>query len=206
MPEMQPPASHSKKRGRPTQSGSDSSRRLILRHAAALFRQQGYDHTTVRDIAAASGMQAGSWFYHYKSKHDMLRAVMEQGLLDALEKIEAIQQQPLNARELFTQLVSAHLETLVAPEHDFIPVLLYEWRALNPEARQEIVHLKDRYEAVWEACLHRLQAEGSWHMPGEFDKLWMFGALNWTAQWYRPHEGQTLATLSADAVRFLLRC
>ena len=58
----------------------DSRRNELIAKSAALFREKGYEKTTVRDIAAAVGMQAGSWFYHFKTKHDILLAIMEQGL------------------------------------------------------------------------------------------------------------------------------
>jgi len=40
-----------------------------------LFVQQGFEGTTIRDIATAVGMRSGSPFYHFKSKHDLLQAM-----------------------------------------------------------------------------------------------------------------------------------
>jgi AcrR family transcriptional regulator len=76
-------ASTKRPRGRPhkTEDQRDSgNRRLVLLSAAArLFRKQGFDATSTRDIAAAVGMHSGSPFYHFKSKGALLYAVMAEG-------------------------------------------------------------------------------------------------------------------------------
>ena len=46
----------------------DSPRGRLLSAAAHLFRDKGFDRTTVRDIAASVGIQSGSIFHHFKSK------------------------------------------------------------------------------------------------------------------------------------------
>ena len=52
----------------------------ILRAAGRLFAEKGYAATTIRDIAGAVDMQSGSPFYHFRTKHDMLRAVVLEGI------------------------------------------------------------------------------------------------------------------------------
>jgi TetR/AcrR family transcriptional regulator, cholesterol catabolism regulator len=193
------------KRGRPVQGESDSRRRELIAQSARLFRQHGYDNTTVRDIAAATGIQAGSWFYHFKTKQDILAAIMEQGMTQSLAAIEAIGVQTLAPREALHQLVLAHLHTLLAPNHDFIAVLLYEWRSINEDARGRIIALKDRYEAIWDAVIAALHRSGDWALPTRFDRLFLFGTLNWTAQWYKPGAGTSIEELAEDALQFILR-
>ncbi|WP_342120759.1 TetR/AcrR family transcriptional regulator [Pseudoduganella sp. OTU4001] len=194
-----------RKRGRPAQGASDSLKPLLIAVSARLFREKGFDNTTVRDIAAAAGVQAGSWFYHFKSKQDILQAVIEQGMQQALTRIEQIAAQQLAPREALRAMVHAHLETLLSPGQDFVHVMLYEWRALDAEAQQRVVAAKDRYEALWDEVLRALQASGEWPAPGKLDRLWLFGALNWSAQWYRRDAGGSIEELAESAIRFLLR-
>ena len=198
-------AAPAKKRGRPVLDESESIRQDLIAKSAQLFRSKGYDNTTVRDIAAAVGIQSGSWFYHFKTKQDILVAVMEQGMQKSLEEIEKLALADLPPRQALQQLVRVHLDTLLAPDHDFIAVLLYEWRSLDQAARSKIIALKDRYEAIWEQVIIALHASGDWGMPTRLDKLLMFGALNWTAQWYRPGMGISIDELAEQAVQFILR-
>lgn len=184
----------------------DAGRRgQLIRESARLFRAKGFEATSVRDIAAATGLQSGSWVYHFKTKQDILAAVMEEGLQRALERIEAIGREQLSPREHFRSLLRAHLETILAPGQDFIPVLLYEWRALAKKSRPHVVALQRRYEAVWDKVIAQLQRSGEWAQPTRIDRLLMFGALNWMAHWYRPDGPFDVAQLADEAERFFLR-
>jgi AcrR family transcriptional regulator len=184
----------------------DAGRRgQIVRESARLFREKGFDATSVRDIAAATGLQSGSWVYHFKTKQDILAAVMEEGLAQALERIEGFGREALPPREHFRALLRTHIDTLLGPGQDFIPVLLYEWRSLEPAARPRIVELQRRYESVWEMVIGELQHSGEWALPTPVDRLFMFGALNWIAHWYRPDGPLDAAQLAAAAERFCLR-
>lgn len=192
-------------RNQPVSLEEDSRRNELIAKSARLFREKGYDKTTVRDIAAAVGMQAGSWFYHFKSKQEILIAVMEQGLARSLQEIEQISMQALPPREAFRALVQTHIKTLLAPNNDFIPVLLYETRSLDDDARARIVAMTDRYEAIWDEVIEALQQSGDWTGPTTLDRLFLFGALNWTTQWFRPGAGISIEDLADQAVQFLLR-
>lgn len=183
----------------------ESRRNELIAKSARLFREKGYDKTTVRDIAAAVGIQAGSWFYHFKTKHDILLAVMEQGMTRSLEAIEEIVAQSLPPREAFHALVLTHLNTLLAPNNDFIPVILYESRSLDKTARARIAVLTNRYEAIWDKVIDALHRSGDWAMPTRLDRLLVFGALNWTVQWYRAGAGISIEELAEQAVSFILR-
>ena len=59
---------------------ADANRERIVEVASRLFREKGFDGTTIRDISAAARMHSGSPFYHFKTKQAMLVAVMEEGL------------------------------------------------------------------------------------------------------------------------------
>jgi AcrR family transcriptional regulator len=184
----------------------DASRRdQLIRASARLFREKGYDGTSVRDIAAATGMQSGSWVYHFRTKQDILASVMEEGLAGALERIEAIGATELQPREKFRALVRTHLETLLGPGQDFIPVLLYEWRSLEAAQRPRVVTPQKRYERVWTETIGELQARGDWMLPTRVDHLLMFGALNWIAHWYRSRGALDVDELADECVRFFLR-
>ena len=53
-----------------------TTKEKILSVSLKLFNEQGTDVVTVRHIAQAVGMHSGSPFYHFKSKGELLTAVM----------------------------------------------------------------------------------------------------------------------------------
>ena len=99
-------------RGRPRKTvdeRDDGNRRhALLQSAALLFRQNGYDATTTRQIATAAGMQSGSPFYHFKTKDALLYAVMEEGMRTAQSR------QLLQVQQTSFQSVSAQNKVLGA--------------------------------------------------------------------------------------------
>jgi AcrR family transcriptional regulator len=192
-----------KARRKPAQNGN--RREDLLRVCARLFREKGFDGTSIRDISRAADMHSGSPFYHFKSKREMLVAVMEQGLTDGLLDLEAAAMQKLAPADRFRKLVRVHLETICGDGRDFIPVMLYDWRSLTPANRRRVIALKDRYDALWQKVTDELQAEGMMQGDAQLVRLFTFGVLNWTARWYRAGGRKSLDEIADEAARFLLR-
>jgi len=192
-----------KPRKQPAQNGN--RREDLLRVCARLFREKGFDGTSIRDISQAADMHSGSPFYHFKTKQDMLVAVMEQGLTEGLRHLEAVAALKLAPQEKFKRLVRVHLETICGDGHDFIPVMLYDWRSLTPTNRRRVIALKDRYDALWQKVTDDLQAQGIMGGDAQLARLFTFGVLNWTARWYRAGGRKSLDEIAEEAARFLLR-
>lgn len=195
------------RRGRPrktAQQRDESQRRTeLVREAARLFRLKGYDATTTRDIAAALGMHSGSPFYYFESKNALLFAVIREGMEHALQtQTESLQVLPsqASALEQLRVLVRHHFEVLLGPERDFIPVMLYEWRALTPEGRAEVAKIKDVYEAAWVPVLDSLHRQGRLKACPKVARLFIFGALNWSGQWFKADGRLSLDALTEQAL------
>lgn len=199
------------RRGRPrktVQEREESERRAeLLQAAARLFRSQGYDATSTRDIATAAGMQSGSPFYYFESKSAMLHAVMQAGMAEVSASQAQLLRQ-LGARapalERLRALIRHHLGVVVGPDSHFIPVMLYEWRALTPEQRREIAAQKDDYEGAWMPVLRALHRSGQLKARPAVARLLIFGALNWAAQWYDAKGPLSLDALTEQALRLFV--
>lgn len=202
-------------RGRPRKTldeRDDGNRRQALLQAAArLFRQQGFAGTSTRDIAAAAGMQAGSPFYHFENKQALLGGVMLEGMQRAVEhQRQALAQADadghgLDARQRLGVLVRAHFDVLLGPQSDFVPVMLYEWRSLSAEQRADVNRLRSAYEAAWLPVLQALHASGALRGDPGLARLLIFGALNWSAQWFDARGRATLDELTDTALTLFLR-
>ena len=55
----------------------EQNREKILQAAADLFYQHGYNNTSFSDVATASGVPKGNFYYYFKSKDELLRAVID---------------------------------------------------------------------------------------------------------------------------------
>jgi AcrR family transcriptional regulator len=158
----------------------------LVRVAARLFRENGFDGTTIRDIAHAVGMRSGSPFYHFANKHELLMAVMEEGLRLGLDRIElALADNTMTSTERFQRLVRTHYGILHDAGSDFIPVMLYDWRSLPTRYKRRIIELKDGYDAIWQRTLDELHVQGLLHADPKLARLMILGAINFSATWYR---------------------
>ena len=199
-------------RGRPRKTVDErddgNRRRMVLRHAARLFRRNGFDATSTRDIAAAAGMQSGSPFYHFKSKQALLFAVMEEGMRTALQnQRDAMARAGMETLEPAAQLrllVRNHFENLFGPGNDFIPVMLYEQRSLTRSQRAALAEVQGAYEGDWEPVLRALHASGRLRAEVKLARLMIFGALNWSVQWFDRRGAATLDDLTDAALALFL--
>lgn len=185
-------------RGRPRKTADErddgNRRRELLNGAARLFRAQGFAGTSTRDIATAVGMRSGSPFYHFESKEALLAAVMFEGMQGALQRQNAALAglaPGADVRERMRVLVRNHFDVLLGPDSDFIPVMLYEWRSLNTTQRSGVNRLKDQYEAAWVPVFEVLHATHQLAGDPVLARLMIFGALNWSVQWYAPPSGRS---------------
>jgi len=58
----------------PQRAASEETRRQILETALALFREHGFEETTIRDIAGRAGLSLGAAYYYFKSKEAIVGA------------------------------------------------------------------------------------------------------------------------------------
>ena len=173
-------------RAQPEASETLNRRADLVRVAARLFREKGFDGTTIRDIAHAVGMRSGSPFYHFANKHELLMAVMEEGLRLGLERTHnALGDDTMPAEARFRQLVRVHYGILHDTGSDFIPVMLYDWRSLPSQYKRRIIELKDRYDAIWQRTLDDLESQGMLRADAKLARLMILGAINFSATWYR---------------------
>ncbi len=164
---------------------AQADREFVLGAAARLFRQKGFDKTTVKEIAEACDMLPGSLHYRYPSKEsllvDLMRLALEQASTALSEAIRG-ESEPL---EQLRQGINAHLELLVGGS-DMVYVLLFEWRSLQGQSRKEMIDLRDRYELLWSAMIQSLSSQNLIRADVDRDLLRLIGlgALNWVATWF----------------------
>jgi len=165
---------------------ADTERERILFTAARLFREYGFEKTTVREIAKACDLLPGSLHYRYRAKEDILVDMMGVAIEKTIHGItEAISgtQDPLQQVRAALQ---AHINVLLSGD-DLTYVLLFEWRSLRGDARKEIIRERDRYERCWTTMLDALKEQRLIRLDVDTHlfRLIGLGAINWMATWYK---------------------
>ena len=176
--EGKPPSGHAA--GEPP---VQARRDVLLREAARLFGEKGYENTSMRDIAAAYGILPGSLYHHFRSKDELFVAVYAAGIDQIIEAVEKASRDEPDPWRRLEAACEAHLTTLL-DRTGYAAVVIANWPSTGGGIRDELVRQRDRYEKVF-----RKLAEAA-PLPRGVDptifRLGLLGALNWALTWYRP--------------------
>ncbi|MDW5376720.1 TetR/AcrR family transcriptional regulator [Halomonas sp. HP20-15] len=178
-------------------------RKELVRIAARLFVEEGFDRTTVRMLAQAMGIKSGSLFHHFSDKQAILCAVIETGMQHALTLARgALAEAGCSPEVRLDALAKAHLETLLTERNAHV-VALYEWRRLDDASRDHLIHLRDAYESLWQKVVDESLDAGLIHGDRLLVRRFVLGALNWTVRWYDPAGPRSPEALARELVAML---
>ena len=172
----------------------------ILDEAASLFLQSGYAGTSLRDIAAAAGMKAGSIYYHFESKDQILEDVLRHGVEAVNDAFDDVGEQTSDADPVnrLTAHVAGHLTALF--EHGaFTAAHVTMFHTVPDEVRDAIIPLRDAYEARWSGLLAELAPTRAGH-DLSLARLMLLGAMNSSVEWFDPEGSQTPRQLAIGIV------
>ena len=179
-------------------------RQELVRTAARLFYEKGYERTTVRELAKEIGIQSGSLFHHFETKEDILFAVMEEVILYITDKMREAQDQAETPKEKIRALIKTELETILGESHASMTVMVYEWRSLSKEKSKMILKLRDEYESIWMNALNEGKQSGLILMDTFVLRRFLTGALSWTVFWYLPDGQMSLDDLVEQALQLVI--
>lgn len=168
---------------------NDGTRRQILDQTAKLLRMNGYASTSLRDIAAAMGMKAGSLYYYFASKEELAETIMTEGIDRVREAVKkALAAQPANADPLdnIAVAIKAHLMALHV-SGDYASANIRCFTHVPDEMKLRMRKVRKRYEADWRKLIGTAREAGRLAEDVDDDALRyvLFGAMNWTLEWLR---------------------
>lgn len=182
----------------------DSARGKLLQTAAHLFRNKGFERTTVRDLASAVGIQSGSIFHHFKSKDEILRAVMEETIRYNTALMRAALAEAGSVRERVLALIRCELQSIMGGTGEAMAVLVYEWRSLSEDGQRRVLALRDIYEQLWLEVLGQAKDAGYIRADVAITRRFLTGALSWTTTWFRAEGSLSLDDLAEQALILVL--
>lgn len=113
-----------------TTKGKASRKAFILQKAATMFREKGFNATSMRDLAESVGIEAASLYNHIKSKNEILEAIcfeVANRYNSNMDGIEAGNQKPIVKVET---LLRFHIRQMTA-HYEEVYVSDREWKHLN---------------------------------------------------------------------------
>ncbi|HEY6337892.1 MAG TPA: TetR/AcrR family transcriptional regulator [Candidatus Sulfotelmatobacter sp.] len=135
------------------------SRQEILRTAARLFQQRGYDATSMNDVAAALKLSKGGLYHHFQSKDEILFEIMNHAMDLTEERVLGPVRGLANPEERLRTLIRLHIEVVLSPRDREITVMLHENHPLPPVLRKRINTRKKEYVHFLENLIAQVQKE-----------------------------------------------
>lgn len=175
----------------------------FLDAASRLFRQRGFEATTVREIAKAAGMLPGSLHYRYPTKDALLLALMRRGAEADMASVRAAIGRADDPVERLRLALHARVRFLLS--RDSASTVLFDWRSLKGRAREEVIRLRDAYEAFWVGLIEDAARSGALRPDVDLKllRLFVFGAVNWMALWYSPKRERSPEEIAEAFWRFI---
>jgi TetR/AcrR family transcriptional regulator, cholesterol catabolism regulator len=174
------------------QARSLETRRQILSAAATLFREQGYKATTLRDIAKRLDMGAGSLYYHFGSKDEIIHEVLDLGIsaidravgaaLDAAPDAPPLERLRIAIRAATGALIDAG---------DYTTAYVRIYNQL-PRSVKRLDHpRRQAYMERWRRLVRVAQEDGAIKrdLPVDTFVEFLHGAISRLPDWYGPERG-----------------
>jgi AcrR family transcriptional regulator len=155
----------------------EETRAHILETALELFRERGYEETTMRGIAEAAGVSVGNAYYYFRSKEHLIQAFYERTHHEHVALSREVLAREKGLRERLTGVMKAKLDTIM-PYHQFAGVLFktaaYPTSPLNPFSEDSLPVRRQSTELFAEVVTGadtRLTAELTAELP---NLLWIY--------------------------------
>ncbi|NWG18108.1 MAG: TetR/AcrR family transcriptional regulator [Chloroflexi bacterium] len=187
----------------------------ILLAAADVLQRNGYEATTMKDIAAEVNLTAASLYHHFRNKDALLLAVLEAGIEHILSQIEPIAVSSYASDYKLRQMIYAHV-TGLTNNTAVGAAMVFEIKSLvsiktapddgrDPEVaerRRAFIARRDQFERLFRTVIQEGIECGIFRAVDVpiFVKT-LLGAHNWVGVWYRPGgrlNGDEIADRMAD--------
>jgi len=184
---------------------ADKTKARLIEVTKRLIQEHGSDRITLRSIAASARMKAGSIYYHFNSKDEIIRTVLESGVGGARRAVlQAIDEAGADSSPLvrLRAALGAHLEYTIQ-EH--FSSRLKAVRRLPKRLRDHHMKQEREYAAIFADLRQEAHRKGMLRSGFNLSVVRMLsmGALTWVAEWYDPNGPMTPADIADELMGIL---
>ena len=205
------PAASKAAKAKPALKKSDATRLRVLEVTADLFRRNGYQATSMRDIATAVGMKSGSLYYYYASKEALLAAILNDNIDAHIATVKnAVTELPEGAsvREKFRVAIVVAAR-IIAESGDMAAASAQTLSHLQEPEYSEQARHRQAYNQFWRDLINEGKKTGEIrkNVPDAVASMVVVGAMTFIAEWFDEERstieqiGETYASLLFDGLR-----
>jgi AcrR family transcriptional regulator len=186
------------------QKRAQARRARMCRTAAQLFRDRGYDATSVSDVARALGITKAGLYHHFESKESLLFEIMMYGLERVRDEVIVPVRAVRDPEERLRQLIVRHAR-IATRGHGAIAHLGDEIRALPASSRRQVEQRMRVYFDLIRDTLTELKAAGRLRQVDPTVAAFsLLGMILWLPRWFRVGGRLDQESVANDIASFAL--
>lgn len=164
---------------------SEAKLQHILRHAAQIFADDGFEGASIRDISRATGVSLSGLYYYFESKQKLLYLIQHEVFASVLQRLQdrlAAVNAPEERLRIFIQ---NHIEYFLSHPAE-MKVLAHEENVLEEPYRKDVAAVRRRYYSLAREIFEALPASRSTELNPRVAVLSLYGMMNWIYKWHNP--------------------
>jgi TetR/AcrR family transcriptional regulator, cholesterol catabolism regulator len=182
----------------------EARRAEICRTAAQIFRDRGFDASSVSDVARALGLTKAGLYHYYDSKEALLFAIMSFGLDRVRDEVVVPVRGIRNPEERLRQLIVRHAR-IATRGQGAVAHLGDEVRALPASARRQVERRFRKYFDLVRDTLSELKAAGRMRdIDVTVAAFSLLGMILWLPRWFRQDGRLTQAQVAEELAKMAL--
>ncbi|MCL1593197.1 MAG: TetR/AcrR family transcriptional regulator [Actinomycetia bacterium] len=182
-----------------------TTRARIRLEAAALFRNKGFNGTSMADLATEVGISKSSLYHHFSSKQALLSEIIELTVNRVTPVVSEVAESDLPIAERVRTAIALHTVAAIR-DRDAIACFIEEGRYLSPDFMTTHIANRDRYERIFRDMLKEGIATGDFveQDVGIAAKA-ILGMCNSVVRWYQPSGRYSPEEIAAEIAEFVVR-
>lgn len=177
----------------------------LIKQSISLFVEKGFSATSIQDIVDTVGVTKGSFYYHFKSKEELLMDIHLSYIDDLLRRQKRILESEKNSRGRLVKVVELLIHD-IEKQGAIGRVYFREIRHLAPENAAEIrtkrAQFRDNIEKIIEEGI--LNGEFRKELHPKMITFAILGITNWSYQWFNPEKDLSVTELADMYTDFIL--
>lgn len=165
----------------------DSGNKLqhILRHAAQVFAEKGFEGASIRDISRTTGISLSGLYYYFESKQKLLYLIQQEVFASVLRRLQHRLAGAHSPEERLRIFIQNHIEYFLSHPAE-MKVLAHEDGVLQGSYRKEVAAIRRRYYNLAREIFEALPAPPARVMNTRIAVLSLYGMMNWVYKWHNP--------------------
>jgi AcrR family transcriptional regulator len=189
----------------PLTSRGESTRERILQSAAQVLAERGYAGSTLNEIAERANTKAGSLYYYFESREELIREIMTRGITETIDHVKAaVENLPSGAtsQDRLEAAITAHVRYMLT-ESDIARASIRALGQAPADVQGTAILLHREYGRTLGRLIDEATQDG--FIDSSIDtrvlRLLIVGAANWSTAWYNPDGEASVDDIAELAAR-----